>query len=182
MTTVAWSHLNWFDYVIIAILVLSVFISFFRGFLREAISLVTWVVALLVGVRFAGPFGKVLPFHIDSPSIRYTIAFVIIFIAILIAGFIVNSLIKYFVDRIGIGFLDRILGVFFGVARGILAVGVILMILGFSPLKKEDWISSSQLVPKFTPLVQWLNSFIPSKVEQVSNWISINNNAQQSSP
>lgn len=174
MTTIHWAHLNWFDYVIVGLIALSMLISFFRGFIREAISLLTWIVALLISIRFAEPLSNHLGvFHVDSPSIRYTIAFIILFIIILIIGFIVNSIMKYLIHRIGIGPMDRLLGIFFGVARGILAVAVILVIINFSPLKSEPWLTASQFTPKFNPLVQWLNGFLPKKVEQVSDWISV---------
>lgn len=172
MTNIHWYSLNWFDWTIIGVILLSMIVSFFRGFLREAVSLITWIAAVLVGLKFATPLSEEFVAHIESATLRYLLAFLCIFFVILIIGFLVNVIIKYLVDKTGIGIIDRLVGVVFGAARGILAVGVILMFLQVSPAGDSAWWKNSNMVVRFRPLVSWLNSFLPEKVKHVSLWMN----------
>ncbi len=172
MKPIIWSSLNWFDAVIIGIIFLSVVISFFRGFLREAVSLITWVVAVLLALKFAPLLSRELATHIESHTVRYLLSFAVILIVVLIVGAIINLMIKMLVDKSGVGFIDRLLGVIFGTARGILAIGVMLMFLDVSALAAKPWYANSQLAPQFTPLVKWLESFVPEKMHEVTSWLN----------
>lgn len=163
---------NWFDFVILAVIFLSIIVSFFRGFLREAISLITWLIAIIVALKFAGPLGNELSSHIESASLRFIIAFVILFFGVLIAGLIVNLIIKLLVEKTGMGFFDRLLGGLFGAARGILLVAIVLMFLYVTKFQDETWLKQSKLTPHFQPLVSWLSSFVPKQINDVANWIS----------
>jgi len=171
MKPVIWGSLNWFDVVIVGILTLSIIISFFRGFLREAISLLTWVVAVLVALKFAGPLSSEFSNHLESASLRYLISFVLLFVIVLIIGAVINLIIKVLVEKVGIGFFDRVLGVIFGAARGILAVTIMLMLLSVGTMQQKPWYAGSQLAPQFSPLVTWLKGFIPEKMRQVQSWL-----------
>ena len=42
--------LNWIDYSIVTIVIVSSVISLIRGFVRESISLATWILAVVVGL------------------------------------------------------------------------------------------------------------------------------------
>lgn len=165
-------QLNWFDVVIVGIVALSVVISFFRGFLRESVSLVTWIAAILLGLKFAGPLGTEFSGHIANKTAQYLSAFLAIFILVFIVGTTINLIIKSLVSKVGMGVMDSILGLAFGFIRGLIAVAVILMIINNTPFQKEMWYKKSVLTAEFKPLVTWMESFIPSKIQQVSAWIS----------
>lgn len=166
------AHLNWFDFVIMAIIVLSIVISFFRGFLREAISLITWIMGVLVALKFASRASDLLPSFIHSTMLRFLIAFVALFLAVFILGFIINFIVKRLMDMTGLSIVDRVLGILFGSVRGLIAVGVILMFISVSPMEKSQWVRNSQLAPEFTPLVTWLDSYLPEQLGNVSQWVT----------
>jgi len=166
------AHLNWFDLVIMAIILLSIVISFFRGFLREAISLITWITGVLVALKFAPHASNLLPSFIHSTMLRFLIAFVALFLAVFILGFIVNFIIKRLIDMTGLSIVDRVVGIFFGSVRGLIAVGAILMFISVSPMQKAEWAKNSQLAPEFTPLVTWLDTYLPEKFRNVSQWVT----------
>lgn len=165
---------NWFDIAIIIVIGISVIISLFRGFFREAISLITWIIAIFVALKFAHYFSEKLVPYINSAAFRYIIAFVAIFFVVMIIGAIVSALIGLLIDTVGVGFADRILGAIFGVGRGILLISVALMMIYMSALKSEDWVKNSQLAPKFQPIVDWLNKFLPEQIKEVSEWVTDN--------
>lgn len=73
----------------------------------------------------------------DDPLIKDGIAIAILFIATLIVGAVVNYVISSLVEKTGLSGTDRVLGVCFGVLRGILIVSAILFFLDtFTPLPK----------------------------------------------
>jgi len=173
-----WYSMNWFDLAIIGIIAISIIVSFFRGLLREMVSLIAWVAAVLLALKFGQYLGEDIAKHFSSPMVRYLIGFFVIFIAVLVVGFIVNVIIKYLIDKVGAGFFDRIFGVVFGAARGLLFVAVVLMFLGVSPMRDATWLQDSQIAPMFEPLVSWLDSFLPKQLKQLSEWVS-NSGEQQ---
>lgn len=168
MSGISITNLNWADYSIIGILVLSALISLMRGFVREAISLATWIVAAWVAICFAPLLADYLAKYIATPSARTVIAFAGLFIVVLIIGGLINFLFSQLVEKTGLSGTDRILGFMFGVARGILLVGVLILLGNISGLNQDPWWSSSQLIPYFQGLAQWLQSFVPTQIHNLS--------------
>ncbi|MGH8281158.1 MAG: CvpA family protein, partial [Gammaproteobacteria bacterium] len=105
----------WVDYLILVIIVVSALISLLRGFLREIVSLITWIVGFWVALRFARPVGDTFTV-IHNPSVRVIIGFVILFVAILIVGAVINFIIGKIMKKTGASPADRVLGLIFGPA------------------------------------------------------------------
>lgn len=155
---------NWLDYSIIGVILLSILISLIRGFFREAFSLVTWVAAFWVAFTFYGILAELLVKHFHSPTVRMIVAFGVLFVASLIIGALVNFLIGQLVDRTGLSGTDRLLGVIFGCARGVMLVTILLMMARLTPLPTEDWWKGSMLIPQFHPLETWLQGYMPQSM------------------
>ncbi len=165
--------LNWtgLDFVIAAILLFSIIVSFFRGFLREAISLLTWFLAFVGALKFAPDVSNLLHSVISSPKSRYVVAAVLIFILVLILGMIVNKLAHALVTTSGLGFIDKILGFIFGVARGLLFVTIMLLIIQASPFQNDAWVKKSQIAPYYQPYVTHFSDLLPKEIKTVSSWV-----------
>jgi membrane protein required for colicin V production len=155
---------TWVDYVIIAIIGLSVVVSLVRGFVREALSLVTWAVAFWVSFSFSGVLANMLTGYIHSASLRQIASFGILFLITLLLGAFINYLIAQLVDSTGLTGTDRVLGVIFGFARGVLVVSLLLMLARLTPMPQEDWWKASLLVPQFQPIELWLHGLLPKSV------------------
>ena len=82
--------LNWVDAIILGIVVISALMSLSRGFVKEALSLVTWVIAAIVAWMFGGSLAHHLSPYIDTPSIRVIAACAVLFVTTLIVGGLVN--------------------------------------------------------------------------------------------
>jgi membrane protein required for colicin V production len=154
--------LNWFDYVILAIIGLSVLISVWRGFMREVLSLAAWIVAIAVSLAFAEIASAYLANYVTVPSVRLIIAFGGIFVVVLFLGGLVNLLVGRLVQSTGLSGTDRMVGVVFGVLRGVAIVAVLVLLAGFTPLPDDPWWKQSVLVPHIEILAQWLRGFLPS--------------------
>ena len=151
----------WLDIIIIGIVLLSALISLVRGFVREAFSLAVWVLAFWVSWSFFRDLEVPLQVWIDSPTVRLGIAFAALMIATLTVGGLVNYLIIQLVELTGMSGTDRLIGMVFGAARGVLLVAVLVLLAGLTPLPKEDWWLASNLVGYFQELSYWLRDLLP---------------------
>lgn len=145
------------DYILLAALLVSVAVGVFRGFFKEALSLVTWVAALWIALRFSSVLEPMLA-SISSEALRIWSARLIMFILILIAGGLLNALIGILVTKTGLTGTDRILGMVFGAARGVLIVGIAVMMFRLLDLDREDWWSESLVIPLAMPVADVLQT------------------------
>ncbi|MAZ38765.1 MAG: colicin V production CvpA [Legionellales bacterium] len=161
-------QLNWLDYVIIGIIAISVLISLVRGFVREALSLITWAVAFLVAFNFSHDLSLLFSGHIKSASASYALAFAILFLVTLLIGAVVNYLLSTLVKKTGLSGTDRVFGMILGGVRGVLVVAVLILLAGFTTLPKETAWQHSVLLPHFQSCVTWLEQFIPDALDFIT--------------
>lgn len=152
---------SWLDYVLIGIILLSGFISLVRGFVREAFSLVTWIAAFWVAISFNETLAEYLKNGIAQTEIRLAASFGILFVATLLIGGIINFILGSLMQHAGLSGTDRMLGVLFGLGRGILLAALLLLIGTLTPFPQQAWWKQSQLLPYFEPLEQWMGQFLP---------------------
>ena len=91
-------------------------------------------------------------------------AFATLFLLTLIAGALVNYLIGQLVQKTGMGGTDKILGILFGVARGIVLIAVLVLLSGIPNLSKEVWWQESLLIGHFQEMAIWMRGFLPDNV------------------
>lgn len=165
--------LNWnvFDFVIAGIIFISVITGFFRGFLREAISLATLFLAFYAALKFSPTLSGLFQSFIANLKIRYVASAVLTFVIVFVLGLIVNKLAHGLVVTSGLGFFDRLLGLIFGAARGILFVTIILLIVQVGHFYNATWVQRSQLTLRFQPIVARFSGFIPKDVSSVFAWM-----------
>lgn len=159
------SHFNWIDYSIIALIAVSIIISLIRGFVREALSLVTWIAAVLISFNFANNLSVLFAGHIKSDKVSYLIAFAILFFSTLIIGVVVNYLVSTLVHKTGLGGTDRVLGMALGGVRGVLIVSILIILASFTAVPKDTAWQSSLLLPQFHGCVSWIQQYIPTALD-----------------
>ena len=152
----------WVDLFIIVVVVLSALISLIRGFVKESISLVTWVVAGIVALRYYGPMADLLEPFIVSLTLRQWVGGCILFLIALIVGAIVNFIVSQLVTRTGLSGTDKALGVVFGAARGVLIVVMLVLLLSLTPMPSADWWKEAALIGYFQQMAEWMSSVIPA--------------------
>jgi membrane protein required for colicin V production len=160
----------WVDYVIIGVVALSAVISLLRGFVREALSLVTWIAAFWIAWLFFRELAVQLEPWIEVPSVRLGAAFFILLLASLVLGGLVGYLAGKLVDKTGLSGTDRLIGALFGTARGMVLVAIMVLLAGLTSLPKDPWWQESLLIPQFQDLAVWLQSLLPPDLAEKFNY------------
>lgn len=161
--------MNWADWTIIAIIAISSLFSLKRGFVREAISLVTWVAAFVIARMFSAPMVELLQPYIETPSLRLAAAFSSLFIITLIVGALIGQLVGMLVAATGLSATDRVLGIAFGAARGGLVVVLLVMMAGSTPAVNDIWWKESQLIPHFVLMESWTREVASEVTDTIWN-------------
>ncbi|MEO1878631.1 MAG: CvpA family protein [Methylococcales bacterium] len=160
----------WIDYTIVGLVLISSVIGLLRGFIKEAFSLVIWMVAIWIGLTFSREFSVFLEEWVDYPSARIAIAFALLFLVTLILGALISYLLGELVRRTGLTGSDRFAGMIFGIARGLVVVSIAVMLAGLTPLPEDSWWKESMLIPPFQSLAVWLRDQIPSGLAGYVNY------------
>ncbi|MEP0073271.1 MAG: CvpA family protein [Marinomonas sp.] len=149
------------DWLIVAVVVLSTLLSLKRGFVKEVLSLLTWVVAFVVAIKFSDQMQVLLVDQVQNDRIRYIVSFVSLFIASLISGVLVSFLLGSLIQVTGLSSTDRVLGMLFGFARGSLIVVAFVSLLSLSPaIEQAEFWKSSQLIPQLGQLNEWTREML----------------------
>src|SRR5699024_6278151 len=136
------------DGIILGIIALSAVVSLWRGFIREALSLVTWAAAFIVARLFSPHLDAYLIKTIEMPSLRMAVAFGLLFVIVLIVGAIVGKLIQLLVKATGLSGTDRVLGMVFGAFPGALIL-IVLVGVFRTIVEEHTWRQVIRLVQHF---------------------------------
>ena len=153
--------MNWFDAAILTITGLSCAFGLYRGLIKEVLSLLSWIAALLIAKGYSERLSEMLASLIDGNGVRYAIAFAMIFIVVMMLGTFLNFLMSKILTVTGLKFVDRLLGGVFGIARGVLIVLVVLFVSRIFMPNGEQW-QQSVIIPKGLIVIEWSQNLISS--------------------
>ena len=156
----------WIDIAILVVVGISAAISLIRGFVREALSLAGWFAAFAAGLYLSEPVSPMLAGVISNPSLQLIVAFVLLFVATLFAAALANFFIYKLVKITGLSGTDRMIGVIFGVLRGVVVVSVLVVLASMTTLPTEPWWQESLLLGYFEQFDVWAKGYLPSGIAQ----------------
>ena len=154
----------WFDIAILLVILVSTLISLVRGFVKESISLATWLIAGFIALSYYLVLAELLVPYIESPTLSQAAAFAVLFISTLIVGAIINYMVSQLVSKTGLSGTDKMLGLVFGAARGILIVAMIVLFAGLTPMPSESWWQESIMVEHFMKVALWIKDLLPAEI------------------
>ena len=155
------------DYGIAAVIALSALMGLMRGFVREAMSLVTWVTAITI----AAIYGETVASWFNTISmsgVRLVLAFVLIVLATLIAGGVLSHLISKLIRSTRFSITDRIIGIIFGLARGAVVIALAIIMIKASGISYDTLAKNSILAPRIEPIALWLEEKLPEDIKKLS--------------
>jgi len=151
--------MNGADYLILGVLVLSMLLGFFRGFLREAISLIAWLGGTWLAWRYAYLVEPYLGGALAHHPAKVWVARSLVLVAAILAGWLLAALLGYLI-RPGLSLaVDRLLGMFFGVVRGAVILSVLVILAQLVKLDDVDWWKESRMMPSLVDLASWVQAF-----------------------
>jgi membrane protein required for colicin V production len=148
------------DYLVIAAIIVSAVVGAVRGFLREAIATAAWLIALFIAWHFSDLIEPHLGGLLSDSAVRPWAARVIIVLLVLLVGAGVGKAVAHFVRLSIFSGLDRLLGFAFGVLRGVVLLGVFVMLGELLRLQSEPWWRHSVLIPYGQSIANGLRTLV----------------------
>ena len=156
--SVATNGFNGLDWLILAVVSLSMLIGIVRGFGREAVSLLGWVIAFVAANLLAKPLAESLVSVSDSDTLRYLLGWGLIFIGVLAVFSVLGGLLGKQLKQPGLNLGNRLLGGAFGVMRGLMIMMAVTLVLkGLLPSSEQDWLDEAELMPTLDTMADWFS-------------------------
>ncbi len=150
-----------FDFVLLAILAISVVLGLLRGLLKEVLSLVAYASAFLAAIWWGPVVSEWLTQWISQPFVSMALAYLGVFIAVLLSIGVINMTLAALLNKTGLTPADHGLGAMFGLLRGVLFVLVLVILAGYTPLPEEPWWKNSMFSKQVVGVVQQIKLRLP---------------------
>jgi membrane protein required for colicin V production len=148
------------DYVIVAIVAISVVLGIVRGFVREAVALLAWLVGIWLAWRHSEFLYPYMGGLLESPAQKAWAARAIMLIGVLLAGALVGAILAWVTHTAaGLSIMDRVLGVVFGLTRAVVVIGLAVVVGQTLKLDGEPWWERAQLMPYAEYVADWLKGY-----------------------
>jgi membrane protein required for colicin V production len=151
------------DWAIVATLGLSVLLGLVRGVVREMFALAGWIVGVLLALQFAAPIGNWLPLDLPAGA-RTALAGLVIVIGTLLAAALVAALLRAVLSAAKLSAEDRLLGGLFGVLRGVIVIGVVVLVAVAAGAPRQTWWQASSLLPWAQASVGFASPLLPESL------------------
>jgi len=154
-----------FDWIIAAIFLVSIIVGIFRGFVKESLSLTSWIVSIWLAFTFCSEAGEFIHQYvrIPTPKFREWAGFALVFICALFLFALISFAITKMFVRGPIKGVDRVLGLGFGAARAAAIVVALLVVARGFGMETSDWWQNSKHLGKFVPLMDYVEGMFPDK-------------------
>ncbi|MFH0777432.1 MAG: CvpA family protein [Candidatus Eisenbacteria bacterium] len=154
--------MNWLDVTIIVICVVGVVQGLVKGFVRQALSLLGLIFAVIIAFRYHDFFGRYLSTWIDVPVAQTIISFVIILVIVLLLFKLIGLAARSAIEAINIGWIDRIAGGAFGFVKSLLIVAVLFALFVICTDKPTKPVAHSRLAPSVMVVSKIIATFLPT--------------------
>ena len=157
------SSINAFDWLLLAIVAYSTIAAFVRGIFREVFSLV----GLIAGILLASWNYSLCSVYLERLlpwTAAQIVAFLLIVIITMVLCGVAGTLLSKTAKSIGLGFVDRLLGGVFGLARGcLMCVAVLMAAAAFLP--SNIYVRNSQLAGYFLQGAHAVSFVVPTNLQ-----------------
>ena len=156
-----------FDYVVATLVIASVLLGVLRGVVGEIIALLAWVMAFFAARWWGEDIAQIFfSGLIADPSFRLVAGWVVLFVGVLVLMGLLRLAVRGMLKAVGLGLSDRLLGLFFGLARGLLIVLVLIALGGMTALPKEKWWREAHFAPPLETAVLASLPWLPPEMSK----------------
>jgi membrane protein required for colicin V production len=158
-------QLTAFDLGVIAIVLVSAILALARGFVRELMTLLTWGGAVLTAIWLWAPVREIVAGAVAQSLVVDAITAVLVFLVPLIIYKLVASMLVRGVDESALSGIDRLLGLVFGVFRGVLVVAAVYLVaVRLVPIEDHPaWVTKAWLLPEVQTAALVLDGMLPAE-------------------
>jgi len=153
-----------FDYIVLAIVGLSLLFGLWRGVVGEVIALLAWALAAFAAVEFGVIVGQQVFAGVADPAMRTLAGCVLIVVGVLVAMALVRMAVRSMIQALGLSVSDRLLGMLFGIARGVLVALVLVALGGMTAAPQQGWWRQATLAPALEIAVLTLRPWLPEEL------------------
>jgi len=169
-----------FDAVAITLVIISALMAVARGFVRELATLGAFIAALAAAYYARSYLRNPLSAALPDTAPSWTADFILIltfFLGVYVAVAMIGHRLSQNVQSVeGIGAIDRLAGLAFGVARGAVAIVffVYVLQLGVARDKIPEWIADARTYPYFASAADYVHENAPRIAEDVTEAVPPN--------
>ena len=166
---------NWFDIVLILIMLWSALTGLRAGLARVVVGFIAALFGLLAGFWFYRLLAAKLMPWVKTPAVAEILGFLVIFVGVLILGSLASALLSRLFNWIGLSWFNHVLGGIAGVLRGALIIAALVdVMIAFSPSPMPSFLNNSQVLPYTVEISSWLVDLAPRELrdaftEQMDN-------------
>lgn len=153
-----------FDFVVMAILLVSLSLGLWRGFIHEVLSLLGWPIAFMLSNMYADSIAQLVP--VSQGMLRLTVVYALVFVIVLITWGALVILLTKLLKVIGSGWSDRVLGGLFGVLRGGLVVIVLVWLAGMTAIPEKLFWRDAQMSKAAEDAALLTKTWLPNNIAQ----------------
>jgi membrane protein required for colicin V production len=153
------------DILIAVVVVVSVLIGFVRGFVKEAISIASLLIAIWAAAYFGPDVGEISEKWISSTELQTWFGRILIFVVVLTIGGLIGWGLSKLVRLSVLSGTDRVLGMIFGFGRSALIVGLLVIGGQFAGFDNDSWWKDSILIPYGTVVADWISVMAPKGLD-----------------
>ncbi|MGI9220688.1 MAG: CvpA family protein [Woeseiaceae bacterium] len=149
------------DILIAIVLIFSVIVGVVRGFVKEAISITALLFAIWAALNLGPGVGEISDSWLSSKELQTWFGRILVFVLILAVGGLIGWGLAKLVRLSVLSGIDRLVGGFFGAARGVLFVALFILAGEFAGFSNDGWWKKSKLLPHFEVVAEWIMVMAP---------------------
>lgn len=154
------------DWILLAVLALSVVIGLWRGLVFEVLSLLGWVAAYLAAQWLAPAMSEHLPVGAPGGPVNHAAGFAVTFVLALIVWGLAARLVKLLISASPLSVVDRMLGAVFGLLRGLVLLLAVATLVAMTPAARSPAWSESRGAAWLSAMLQGLRPVLPDAIAQ----------------
>jgi len=156
--------MNWLDITILVICIAGIIQGLVKGFVRQAFSLMGFILAIIIAFRYHDLLARYLNKWIQHPVALTVISFVIILVIVILLFKLVGLAARAAIAAIQIGWVDRFVGGAFGLVRSVLLVAILFALFVICTDKPTKPMIASRLTPNVMEVSRVIARFLPTQL------------------
>ena len=155
------------DIIVLVVVLISAVLAMVRGFVREVLSVASWVAAAVAAYFFYKPVMPLIAPYVDSKTVQIIIsAAAIFFVALIVASYITMKISDFVIDS-RVGAVDRAFGFIFGAVRGVLLLVIALIFFDWLVPNPPAWVANARSKPVLDDIGERIMAALPEDAEAV---------------